>query len=115
MPTFTDPDINNLHSPIFPYPPSSTVPINNLNDRFHYFSQAETQKPHTAPTNPHQFLLDMPVPSPGHGFVPVGQSTLQGEYVVYYFEHVRRLQYIFAGHAITNVTYSVSPHPLSPS
>jgi hypothetical protein len=107
------PDINSLHSPMFPYPLPSTVPINNPNDRFHYSFPPETQKPHTASTNSHQFQLDMPVPSTGHGFVPVGQSTLQGEYVVYYFEHVRRLQYIFAGHAITNVTYSMilqDPH-----
>ena len=45
---------------------------------------------------------------PSQEMAPVGsQTSLEGQYVLHYFEHVRRLQYIFAGNSVTNVTYSV--------
>jgi hypothetical protein len=38
-----------------------------------------------------------------------GQNAVQQEHVLYYFEHVRKIQYIFAGsNLITNMIYSVS-------
>ncbi|KAF7424130.1 hypothetical protein PC9H_009433 [Pleurotus ostreatus] len=35
------------------------------------------------------------------------QTNLQGDLVMYYFENVRKVQYIFAGNSVTNVTYSL--------
>jgi hypothetical protein len=85
---------------------------------FPFFPQSSTPP---APINPHLYdygpftIPDMPVPSPtpAPSFAPVaGQSTVQGEHVLYYFEHVRRMQYVFAGNAVTNVTYSVRFHTM---
>jgi len=38
-----------------------------------------------------------------------GQNAVQQEHVLYYFEHVRKMQFIFAGsNLVTNIIYSVS-------
>ncbi|KAG1739188.1 fungal-specific transcription factor domain-containing protein [Suillus paluster] len=40
---------------------------------------------------------------------------LQMEHVFYYFEHIRKLQYAFAGNSVANITYSlVLQHPQGP-
>lgn len=40
---------------------------------------------------------------------------LQMEHIFYYFEHVRQLQYAFAGNSVANITYSlVLQHPQGP-
>jgi hypothetical protein len=40
-----------------------------------------------------------------------GQNAVQQEHVLYYFEHVRKMQFIFAGsNFVTNIIYSVSPN-----
>ncbi|KAJ6507860.1 fungal-specific transcription factor domain-containing protein [Mycena vitilis] len=36
-----------------------------------------------------------------------GHSLLQENHCIYYFEHVRKMQYIFAGNTVTNVTCSM--------
>ncbi|KAH7925835.1 hypothetical protein BV22DRAFT_1064197 [Leucogyrophana mollusca] len=38
---------------------------------------------------------------------PISNQTIQGEHVFYYFEHVRKLQYAFAGNSVANITYSL--------
>ncbi|KAG6851141.1 hypothetical protein H0H93_001021 [Arthromyces matolae] len=42
-----------------------------------------------------------------------GQNTVQSDHVLYYFEHVRKIQLMFAGNTFTNATYSIilqEPH-----
>lgn len=58
----------------------------------------------TVPT----FTMD----SQSHGVTSSsGQNAVQQEHVLYYFEHVRRMQFIFAGsNLVTNIIYSVSPN-----
>jgi hypothetical protein len=47
-------------------------------------------------------------PSPEQAFpLFAGHSSLQENHCIYYFEHVRKVQYIFAGNTVTNVTCSV--------
>lgn len=47
-----------------------------------------------------QNLYDPPMPS-------MPDDSLQMEHIFYYFEHVRQLQYAFAGNSVANITYSV--------
>jgi hypothetical protein len=63
-------------------------------------------------TNSDPFSL---IPSPFayetqlHPFPSIsGQNTVQQEHVLYYFEHVRKMQFIFASNSVTNITVSVS-------
>ncbi|KAJ7261731.1 fungal-specific transcription factor domain-containing protein [Mycena haematopus] len=47
-------------------------------------------------------------PSPEQAFpLFAGHSSLQENHCIYYFEHVRKVQYIFAGNTVTNVTCSM--------
>ncbi|KAJ7679032.1 fungal-specific transcription factor domain-containing protein [Mycena polygramma] len=47
-------------------------------------------------------------PSPEQAFpLFAGHSSLQENHCIYYFEHVRKMQYIFAGNTVTNVTCSM--------
>jgi hypothetical protein len=127
MTTYNDTSLNSINSPLFPYIPSlipsllsSNASSSGTSDGLHYdFSPLDTQQGSghdttaaaaaAAAASSPQFHFDLPVSSPGHAFAPLaGQSTLQGDHVLYYFEQVRKLQYIFAGNAVTNVTYSVS-------
>jgi hypothetical protein len=47
-----------------------------------------------------QNLYNPPMPS-------MPDDGLQMEHIFYYFEHVRQLQYAFAGNSVANITYSV--------
>ncbi|KAJ7639849.1 fungal-specific transcription factor domain-containing protein [Mycena polygramma] len=54
--------------------------------------------------------LDLAVrtPSPEQALpLSAGHSSLQEDHCAYYFEHVRKMQYIFAGNTVTNVTCSM--------
>lgn len=43
--------------------------------------------------------------------VSPGQNTIQHDHVLYYFEHVRKMQFIFPrGNLVTNIIFSVSTH-----
>lgn len=53
------------------------------------------------------FGFDVRPPSPSAPLIP-GQNNVQGDHVIYYFEHVRKAQNIFAGNTFTNATYLVS-------
>ncbi|KAG2076485.1 hypothetical protein BDR04DRAFT_1125605 [Suillus decipiens] len=45
----------------------------------------------------------------------IADEGLQMEHIFYYFEHVRQLQYAFAGNSVANITYSlVLQHPQGP-
>ena len=54
------------------------------------------------------FDVSPPSPPPSVSLIPV-QNNVQGDHVIYYFEHVRKVQNLFAGNTFTNATYSVSP------
>lgn len=55
-----------------------------------------------------QNLYDPPMPS-------MPDDSLQMEHIFYYFEHVRQLQYAFAGNSVANITYSlILQHPQGP-
>jgi hypothetical protein len=87
--------------PFFPFFPQDSSPPAPINTHLYDYN------PFTIPEMP------VPSPTPTPSFAPLaGQSTVQGEHVLYYFEHVRRMQYVFAGNAITNVTYSVRFHTM---
>ena len=44
---------------------------------------------------------------------PIVQNTIQHDHVLYYFEHVRKMQFIFPrGNLVTNIIFSVSIHDL---
>jgi len=93
---------------------------------FHYSPQSSTpastgSAPHAADLNDFDFAqigaaaqnggfeFEVRAPSPAQSFpLFAGQNALQENHVIYYFEHVRKVQYIFAGNSVTNVTYSVS-------
>lgn len=112
---YRDTDLSTLNT--FPYVPahstqsmsSATTPLSPTSDRVHFdYSHVGLQQDAGIPSTP-QFQFDLRASSPVQGFVPLaGQSSLQGDHVLYYFEHVRRTQYPFAGNSVTNVTYSVS-------
>jgi hypothetical protein len=52
------------------------------------------------------FGFDVRPPSP---LPSVSLIHVQGDHVIYYFEHVRKVQNLFAGNTFTNATFSVSP------
>ncbi|KAJ7745738.1 fungal-specific transcription factor domain-containing protein [Mycena metata] len=54
------------------------------------------------------FGFNIRAPSPEQAFpLFAGHSSLQENHCIYYFEHVRKVQYIFAGNTVTNVTCSM--------
>ncbi|KAF7328044.1 Zn(2)-C6 fungal-type domain-containing protein [Mycena kentingensis (nom. inval.)] len=55
------------------------------------------------------FDFNISAPSPADNTIPLfaGHSSLQENHCIYYFEHVRKVQFIFAGNSITNVTCSM--------
>jgi hypothetical protein len=105
-----------LHSPPSPTSPvSSSTPSDPLHfDTFNF--EYGTQGAHGGggagpspqTTSPHHQAPHFSPDAHPATFSPIsGQNSIQGEHVLYYFEHVRRMQYIFAGNSITNITYSV--------
>ncbi|KAJ7476037.1 fungal-specific transcription factor domain-containing protein [Mycena latifolia] len=56
-------------------------------------------------TDGFDFAVRAPSPEPLPLFA--GHSSLQENHCIYYFEHVRKVQYIFAGNTVTNVTCSM--------
>ncbi|KAG6910838.1 hypothetical protein DXG01_007153 [Tephrocybe rancida] len=107
-PLYTDTPINalDLHSPF--YYPQSVTPISSSSstigtdipiDFSHLGSSQE----------PAGFEFDLRPPSP---LPPAPLPLSAGEnytqdHVIYYFEHVRKIQFIFAGNSLTNATHSI--------
>jgi len=85
-------DMNSLYpSTSMSFTPALTPPETENFDPF----------PFTVPT----FIIDQPQ---GIASSP-SQNAVQQEHVLYYFEHVRKMQFIFAGsNLVTNILYSVS-------
>ncbi|KAH0585252.1 hypothetical protein H2248_008495 [Termitomyces sp. 'cryptogamus'] len=90
-----------------------------------YYPQSETPISSSSSTMT-DMAIDFPQPgpsreTPGYDFdlspltpattapVPIiaGQNAVQSEDVIYYFEHVRKIQLMFAGNFFTNATYSM--------
>jgi len=106
-PSYTDTTLNalDLQTPFFPYPQSVT-PISSSSslstDVGVDFSQLG------APQEQGSFDFDLrpPSPAPPVPFI-IGQNNVQGDHVIYYFDHVRKIQLMFAGNTFTNATYSL--------
>ena len=91
------------------YPPvmSPTIPVVPSNDEYtSYFP------------SPAEASVSAPLP-------PAAHEITDDSYVMYYFESVRKEQFVFAGNSLTNTLYSVrllprshfhlpDPHPLAP-
>lgn len=98
LPDYSDSTLIDLHPPFF-YPQSVT-PISSSSDSLNLdLSQLAGSQ------DPRLFEFPPPSPPPPLPFV-VGQNNVQ-DHIIYYFEHVRKTQFIFAGNTLTNATYSV--------
>jgi hypothetical protein len=101
---FPDPAMNalELHPPLYQHP-QAIAPL--LTD-----SLGIDFPPLVEPQDLGDFGFDVrpPSPPPSVSLNP-GQNNVQGDHVIYYFEHVRKVQNLFAGNTFTNATYSVSP------
>ncbi|GLB40340.1 putative fungal specific transcription factor [Lyophyllum shimeji] len=106
-PLYTDTTLDalDLHTTFYSYPQSVT-PISSSSSvsadiGFDVSQLGTSQEPST-------FDFDLRLPSPP---APVpfiaGQGNIEGEHVIYYFEHVRKIQLMFAGNTFTNATYSM--------
>lgn len=96
-----------LHAPYFQHPQSVT-PISSSSslgtDSINLdFSHLGGSQDHSS----FEYELRPPSPPAPLPFI-AGQNNVQGDHVIYYFEHVRKIQLIFAGNTFTNATYSVS-------
>lgn len=113
--SYSDTSLNplDLGGPICTYsprpltPPSTTATLNTDPYPFDFSQLAGSIE------QGGEFGFALRPPSPVPNYSPAaGSNSIQGDHVIYYFEHVRKIQYIFAGNTFTNVTYSVS-HVLS--
>ncbi|KAF8896476.1 fungal-specific transcription factor domain-containing protein [Infundibulicybe gibba] len=102
--SYSDSNLNMLDS-FFPFGPevppllSTTTAMTAEPLEFNFAQLGRTQ--------PGEFEFDLRPPSPAVFHPLSGQNSIQGDHVMYYFEHVRKVQYIFAGNTFTNVTYSL--------
>ncbi|KAJ7476180.1 fungal-specific transcription factor domain-containing protein [Mycena latifolia] len=84
--------VSHFYSPTSSTPGSTQIPLLDFD-----FAQLGTDG------------FDFAVRAPSLEPLPLfaGHSSLQENHCIYYFEHVRKVQYIFAGNTITNVTCSM--------
>lgn len=91
MSSFVEPALND---PLFYVSPTLPVASHSDNLPFDAFLSGNEFVPQTGSTQ---------------GIAPVlDSSTNQEDYIVYYFQNVRKLQFVFAGTSLTNTLYSVS-------
>ncbi|KAH8831449.1 fungal-specific transcription factor domain-containing protein [Flagelloscypha sp. PMI_526] len=98
--SFSDPNINTFDfSAAFPFdnysPGSNHSPSLAMDQTMLDFSSVGAVD--------QQYDFEMPATSPS----PASTASLQERCVMYYFEHVRQAQFVFAGNAVTNVTYNL--------
>jgi hypothetical protein len=75
------------------------------------FSASGSLPSHPSPVAEMQFHPDFDTATQNLYNPPMSSipdDGLQMEHIFYYFEHVRQLQYAFAGNSVANITYSVS-------
>ncbi|KAJ6507912.1 fungal-specific transcription factor domain-containing protein [Mycena vitilis] len=104
--SFSDPSLGspvefnaNMFAPQYDSPVSSSTPGSTQIPPLDFdFAQLGTDG----------FDFAVRAPSPEQA-IPMftGHSSLQENHCIYYFEHVRKMQYIFAGNTVTNVTCSM--------
>lgn len=111
--SYSDVDINShdMSSPSFTFPSAtSTAPpstaITGTNEPFQFDFSIVNQVQGHADSAP-LFDYEPPHPPPTVPSFSVLSGVNRGEFVVYYFNQVRKLQYIFAGNSVTNATYSL--------
>jgi len=90
-----------LHTPFYQFPPSVT-PISSSSDSLNVDFTFGVPQAHSP------FAFDSPNPQISVVPTPDQQPSFDNEYVLYYFEHVRKEHMFFAGTTFTNATYSVS-------
>lgn len=82
------------------------------------FSASGSLPSHPSPVAEMQFHPDFDTATQNLYNPPMSSMPddgLQMEHIFYYFEHVRQLQYAFAGNSVANITYSlVLQHPQGP-
>jgi hypothetical protein len=82
------------------------------------FSASGSLPSHPSPVAEMQFHPDFDTATQNLYNPPMSSipdDGLQMEHIFYYFEHVRQLQYAFAGNSVANITYSlVLQHPQGP-
>ncbi|KAJ3483891.1 hypothetical protein NLI96_g6000 [Meripilus lineatus] len=90
MSSFVEPALND---PLFYVSPTLPVASHSDNLPFDAFLSGNEFVPQTGSTQ---------------GIAPVlDSSTNQEDYIVYYFQNVRKLQFVFAGTSLTNTLYSI--------
>ncbi|KAF5382023.1 hypothetical protein D9615_004431 [Tricholomella constricta] len=104
-PLYTDANALDLHTTFFPYPQSVT-PISSSSSLSTDLGLDFAQLGTSQEQNGFEFDLRPPSPPAPVPFI-AGQNNVQGDHVIYYFEHVRKIQLIFAGNTFTNATYSI--------
>ncbi|KAG0706747.1 fungal-specific transcription factor domain-containing protein [Suillus ampliporus] len=82
------------------------------------FSPAVSLPSHPSPMMEMQFNPDFDTAAQNLYNTPMSSildDGLQMQHIFYYFEHIRKLQYAFAGNSVANITYSlVLQHPQGP-
>jgi len=103
--SFTFPSLPQVSPPSLLSVSPSTAMVDNFQnfDFSHLVSQGHG---HAGGISPFDYdpRPPSPVSSPIQGF-SVLSGLNRGEFVIYYFNHVRKLQYTFAGNSVTNATY----------
>lgn len=103
--SYSDPNISTLDlgKPFFQYSPQSTASLSSGDALDFDFSAL------LDPQTGGGFEFDVRVPSPVQSFpLLAGPSSMQESHIMYYFENVRRLHFLFGGNEVTNVVYTVS-------
>jgi len=109
--SYSDVDINSHDGSPFSFPSAlpNSPPVTAMpaNEHFHYdFSGLINQGQGPAETSLFDFDPRPRPPSPVQQF-SVLSTPNRGDFVIYYFNYVRKFQYVFAGNSVTNATYSV--------
>lgn len=107
--SYSDPNVSSfdIGAPFFQYsPPQSITPLSSggsaepIEFDLSQFDRIQHQNG--------GFEFDFRPPSPVPNFSLIsGQTSMQEHHVVYYFENVTKLHFLFGGNAVTNVTYQV--------
>ncbi|KAF7374632.1 Zn(2)-C6 fungal-type domain-containing protein [Mycena sanguinolenta] len=103
--------------PTWPRLPSTSMPVfsdHNNTTRQYLPTRILVKSPHSilislsSATRDSIFAVNPPSPDQGFPlFAGQPHSSMQENHCIYYFEHVRKVQYIFAGNTVTNVTCSM--------
>lgn len=105
--SYSEPNVStfDVAAPFYQYsPPQSTTPLSSggSSEPLDYdFTQFDLIQ------NNGGYEYDLRPPSPNFSSVS-GQTSMHEQHVVYYFENVTKLHFLFGGNTVTNITYQVS-------